>query len=115
MLLQDRFGQILPTASIAAGLDYPGVGPEHAFYRLTRRATYVAASDAQALRGCQLLARMEGIIPALEPAHAIGYLERLAPRLKRGTLIVLGLSGRGDKDVQTMAEHLPHGHDSRHV
>lgn len=105
LLLQDRFGQILPTASIAAGLDYPGVGPEHAYYQWIGRARYVAASDRQALRGCQLLSRTEGIIPALEPAHAIGYLERLAPRLKRGTLIILNLSGRGDKDVQTIAEH----------
>ena len=106
LLLQDRAGQILPTASISAGLDYPGVGPEHAYYQATRRARYVAVSDAQALRGAQLLARTEGILPALEPAHAIAYLERLAPRLKRDATIVLGLSGRGDKDVQTLADHL---------
>jgi tryptophan synthase beta chain len=107
MLLQDRWGQVLPTNSIAAGLDYPGVGPEHAYYQVTKRAQYVAVSDAEALRGCELLARTEGILPALEPAHAIAYLARLAPRLTRGTLIILGLSGRGDKDVQTIA--------SRHV
>ena len=105
LLLQDSRGQVLPTASIAAGLDYPGVGPEHAYYHLTKRATYVAVSDRQALRGCELLAKTEGILPALEPAHAIAYLEQLSPRLRRKTLIVLGLSGRGDKDVQTIAEH----------
>ena len=106
MLLQDRWGQVLPTASIAAGLDYPGVGPEHAYYQLTKRARYAAVSDAEALRGFELLARTEGILPALEPAHAIAYLARLAPRLTRGTLIILGLSGRGDKDVQTIARHV---------
>ena len=106
LLLQDRVGQVLSTASISAGLDYPGVGPEHAYYQLMRRARYVAVSDAQALRGAGLLARTEGILPALEPAHAIAYLERLAPRLRRGGCVVLGLSGRGDKDVQTMAERL---------
>lgn len=106
LLLQDRTGQVLSTDSIAAGLDYPGVGPEHAYYRHTKRARYVAASNAQALRGAELLARTEGIIPALEPAHAIGYLERLAPRLSRRALVLVGLSGRGDKDVQTLAERL---------
>ncbi len=106
LLLQDRFGQVLSTESIAAGLDYPGVGPEHAYYRLTKRAEYVAVGDTQALRGAALLAKTEGIIPALEPAHAIAYLERLAPRLSRRSLVILGLSGRGDKDVQTLAEHL---------
>lgn len=106
MLLQDRAGQVLSTESISAGLDYPGVGPEHAYYQSIGRATYVAASDAMALRGSQLLARTEGILPALEPAHAIGYLERYAAKLKKGSVVVLGLSGRGDKDVGTLAEHL---------
>jgi tryptophan synthase beta chain len=106
LLLQDRVGQVLPTTSISAGLDYPGVGPEHAYLQLTGRARYVAASDAQALRGVALLARTEGILPALEPAHAIGYLERLAPRLPRRSLVIVGLSGRGDKDVETIARHL---------
>ena len=114
LLLQDRFGQVLSTHSISAGLDYPGVGPEHAYYQLTKRARYVTASDATALRGAQLLARTEGILPALEPAHAIGYLAQAAPRLKRGSLIIVGLSGRGDKDVQTLASHLD-GTNSRHV
>ena len=115
LLLQDRWGQVLPTTSISAGLDYPGVGPEHAYYRLMKRAQYVAVSDAQALQGAQLLARTEGILPALEPAHAIGYLEQAAPRLRRGSLVILGLSGRGDKDVQTIADALHHGSNSRHV
>ena len=103
-LLQDREGQVLSTASIAAGLDYPGVGPEHAYFQLTKRARYEAVTDRQALRGVELLAHTEGIIPALEPAHAVAYLEHLAPRLKRGSVVVLGLSGRGDKDMQTIAE-----------
>ena len=106
LLLQDAAGQVQTTDSLAAGLDYPGVGPEHAYYQLIRRAQYAAADDATALRGCQLLARTEGILPALEPAHALGYLERLAPRLRRGSLVVFGLSGRGDKDVQTIAARL---------
>ena len=103
LLLQDRVGQVLSTASIAAGLDYPGVGPEHAYYRLCRRAEYVAVNDARAVQGAIRLAKTEGILPALEPAHAIAYLERLAPRLRRQALVILGLSGRGDKDVQTLA------------
>ena len=116
LLLQDRFGQVLSTESIAAGLDYPGVGPEHAYYRMSKRAEYVAVSDAQALHGAALLAQTEGILPALEPAHAIAYLERLAPRLRRKTLVILGLSGRGDKDVQTLAERLAvNERNSRHV
>ena len=116
LLLQDRFGQVLSTESISAGLDYPGVGPEHAYYHLTKRAQYVAVSDAQAIRGAKLLMRTEGILPALEPAHAIAYLARLAPRLKRGTIVVLGLSGRGDKDVETLAQHRgSDGFDSRYV
>lgn len=106
LVLQDRHGQILETRSIAAGLDYPGVGPEHAYYQRIGRARYVAVSDAAALKGCALLAETEGIIPALEPAHAIGYLARLAPTLPRRSLIILGLSGRGDKDVETLARHL---------
>ena len=106
LLLQDRVGQILSTESIAAGLDYPGVGPEHAYYHLIGRAQYVAVTDQQALLGVALLARTEGILPALEPAHALAYLERLVPKLRRGSIVILGLSGRGDKDVQTIADRL---------
>jgi tryptophan synthase beta chain len=116
MLLQDRYGQILNTESIAAGLDYPGVGPEHAYYQLIKRAEYVAVTDAQALAACNRLSRIEGILPALEPAHAIAYLERLAPKLARGSRIIVGLSGRGDKDVHTITEHLgAHGTNSHRL
>jgi len=105
-LLQDRDGQIAEAHSVAAGLDYPGVGPEHAYYKATRRAQYVAVTDREALKGFQLLARTEGILPALEPAHAIGYLAKRAPRLKRDSLVILCLSGRGDKDVELVARLL---------
>ncbi len=99
-LLQDDAGQVRPTHSVSAGLDYPGVGPEHSFFKDTGRAAYVAVSDHEALDGFHLLARTEGIIPALEPAHAIAYLKTLAPTLERDRIVVMGLSGRGDKDVQ---------------
>jgi tryptophan synthase beta subunit len=105
-LLQDEGGQIMETHSISAGLDYPGVGPEHAFYKESGRAEYVAATDRQALEGFRLLSETEGIIPALEPAHAIAYLAELAPSLADGTVVVLGLSGRGDKDMDTVAKAL---------
>ncbi len=103
-LLQDADGQVRATHSISAGLDYPGVGPEHAYLKDTGRAQYVAVTDAEALEGFHLLSRTEGIIPALEPAHAVAYLTRLAPALGRDKVIVLGLSGRGDKDVETVAK-----------
>ena len=116
MLLQDQHGQVLETSSMAAGLDYPGVGPEHAYYQFSRRARYVAVSDRDALRAAALLARTEGILPALEPAHAIAYLTRVAPRLRRGAVVILGLSGRGDKDVHTLSDHFfAHGTNSRHI
>jgi tryptophan synthase beta subunit len=105
-LLQDADGQVLPTHSISAGLDYPGVGPEHAWLKETGRAEYVAADDRLALEGFQLLAQTEGILPALEPAHAIGYLQRLAPTLPRDAVVLVGLSGRGDKDVEVVAAAL---------
>lgn len=106
-LLEDRYGQVKTAHSIAAGLDYPGVGPEHAYYKRIGRAEYVAVNDRQALEGFRLLSRTEGIIPALEPAHAVFYLTRLARRiplrLRKKTLVVLCLSGRGDKDTETVA------------
>ena len=105
-LLEDRFGQVEIAHSIAAGLDYPGVGPEHSYYKQIGRAKYVAVTDVQALEGFKLLSYIEGIIPALEPAHAIYYLKRLVKNLDRNTLIVLCLSGRGDKDVNIVAEQL---------
>jgi tryptophan synthase beta chain len=105
-LLQTRDGQVQTAHSIAAGLDYPGVGPEHAYYKLTGRARYVAVTDRQALDGFRLLAETEGILPALEPSHAIAYLTRLAPSAGRRAVIVLCLSGRGDKDVDEVAARL---------
>ncbi len=109
-VLQTPDGQVLPTHSISAGLDYPGVGPEHAYFRDTGRAQYVSVTDADALEGFHLLCRTEGIIPALEPAHAVAHLRTFAPALGPDKIIVLGLSGRGDKDVHTVAramgEHL---------
>jgi len=99
-LLQDADGQVAPTHSISAGLDYPGVGPEHAYLRDAGLAEYVAATDAEALAGFRSLAEAEGILPALEPAHAIGWLLRRP--LPEGSLVVVCLSGRGDKDLETV-------------
>jgi tryptophan synthase beta chain len=98
-VLQDKDGQVLPTHSVSAGLDYPGVGPEHAFYQDSGRAGYVAASDKEALDGFLTLSRTEGIIPALEPSHAIAYVKKLAPNLSKKKTILVCLSGRGDKDA----------------
>ncbi|MFN3974793.1 MAG: tryptophan synthase subunit beta [Dehalococcoidia bacterium] len=105
-LLQDRHGQVLPTHSISAGLDYPGVGPEHAWLKDTGRATYTAVTDQEALEGLTLLSRLEGVIPALEPAHAVAYAMRLVPTLSPSDLVVIGVSGRGDKDMETVAKAL---------
>lgn len=105
-LLQDRWGQILPTHSIAAGLDYPGVGPEHSFYKRTKRAKYVSIKDKEALSAFKILSETEGIIPALESAHALAYLPKLAPRLSKEQIIVVNLSGRGDKDAEIAAKEL---------
>jgi tryptophan synthase beta subunit len=105
-LLQDEAGQVTETHSISAGLDYPGVGPEHSLYKETGRAEYVAATDREALDGFRLLSETEGIIPALEPAHAIAHLVKIAPSLPQGTVVILGLSGRGDKDMDTVAKAL---------
>ncbi len=105
-LLQDKDGQILEGHSISAGLDYPGVGPEHAFLHDTGRVTYVAATDKEALEAFQLCTKLEGIIPALEPSHALAYVKKLAPKMKKSELLVMNLCGRGDKDIFTVAEHL---------
>ena len=102
-VLQDEFGQIRETHSISAGLDYPGVGPEHAFYKETGRATYTAVDDEGALQGFRLLAETEGIIPALEAAHAIHYAAELARSLDKGKIILVNVSGRGDKDIDIVA------------
>ncbi|MGH7933147.1 MAG: tryptophan synthase subunit beta, partial [Candidatus Binataceae bacterium] len=105
-LLQDEMGQIRETHSIAAGLDYPGVGPEHSWLKDSGRAEYVAVSDAEALDALKLLSESEGIIPALESSHAIAYAVKLAPALSREQVIIVNLSGRGDKDMQTVAQAL---------
>jgi tryptophan synthase beta chain len=105
-LLQDETGQIREAHSISAGLDYPGVGPEHAFLRDSGRATYVTATDDEAVAALEMLAATEGIIPALESAHAIAHVIRVAPRMKRSDVLLVCLSGRGDKDMGTVASHL---------
>ncbi len=102
-LLQDDHGQVTEAHSISAGLDYPGVGPEHSYLKDTERATYVSATDDDALAGFRLLSRSEGIIPALEPAHAIGYMMKWVPTLPKDQIVLLLLSGRGDKDLETVA------------
>jgi len=106
-LLQDKYGQVNIAHSIAAGLDYPGVGPEHAYYKKIRRAEYVSVTDKDALSGFKLLSEAEGIIPALEPAHAIYYLTKLSNRIrKKNAIVVVCLSGRGDKDTEQVAKLL---------
>jgi tryptophan synthase beta chain len=105
-ILQDELGQVRPAHSISAGLDYPGVGPEHSYLHDVGRADYVAVTDDQALEGLQLLTRTEGIIPALESAHAIAYAAEVAAQMRRDQVIIINLSGRGDKDMNTVAEHL---------
>ena len=105
-LLQDEEGQIIEAHSISAGLDYPGVGPEHSYLKDMGRAEYYSVTDGEALAAFQRLSRLEGIIPALETAHAIAYLETLCPQLSGSPRIVLNCSGRGDKDVQTVAKFL---------
>ena len=105
-LLQDAHGQVKDTRSIAPGLDYPGTGPEHSYYKDTGRISYVAVTDNQALEGFQLLATTEGIIPALEPSHAIYHAAQIAPDLGKDKLLVVNLSGRGDKDIYIVAEAL---------
>ncbi|MCC6627773.1 MAG: tryptophan synthase subunit beta [Chloroflexi bacterium] len=105
-LLQNDDGQIIDTHSISAGLDYPGVGPEHAYLKDSGRAEYVAITDAEALDAFQRLCRSEGIIPALEPAHALAHALTLAPTLSPDQIILINLSGRGDKDINTVASAL---------
>ena len=105
-LLQDEEGQVSLAHSISAGLDYPGVGPEHAWLKQSGRVEYLSATDDEAMEGVQLLSETEGIIPALETAHAVAGLARIAKETGRQDLIVLNCSGRGDKDMQTIAEAL---------
>lgn len=108
-LLQDQDGQVIEPHSISAGLDYPGVGPEHSYLKDSGRAEYFSVTDQQALEGFQMLSRLEGIIPALETSHAIAFLDTLCPQLSGSPRIVINCSGRGDKDVQTAIKHLNMG------
>ncbi|MDZ7663262.1 tryptophan synthase subunit beta [Thiohalophilus sp.] len=104
-LMEDAHGQIIHTHSISAGLDYPGVGPEHAWLKDSGRAHYVAVNDDEALQGFHDLTRIEGILPALESSHALAYTTKLAPTMNKDQIIVINLSGRGDKDIHTVATH----------
>ena len=102
--MEDQDGQIIPTHSISAGLDYPGVGPEHAWLKDIGRANYVSITDTEALAAFHALTRTEGIMPALESSHAIAYATKLAPSMNKDQIIIVNLSGRGDKDIHTVAE-----------
>ena len=105
-VLQDAAGQIAATHSVSAGLDYPSIGPEHAWLADTKRAEYTVASDAEALDACKLLAQTEGIIPALESAHAVAEVVKRAPRMKKSEVVIVNISGRGDKDIGILRENL---------
>ncbi len=102
---QDEYGQIAPVYSISAGLDYPGIGPEHAYLRDAGRAEYVPVTDDEAVEAFEYLSRIEGIIPAIESAHAISYAMKLAPTMGKDQIIVVNVSGRGDKDVAAIARY----------
>jgi tryptophan synthase beta chain len=108
-LLQDENGQIIETHSVSAGLDYPGVGPEHAWLKDSHRAEYVSVTDADAIKAFHDCCRIEGIIPALETAHAIAYAFQFAKTLPKDKTILVNLSGRGDKDMHTVQEYDKHG------
>ena len=105
-VLQDEYGQVLPAHSISAGLDYPGIGPEHAYLKDSGRAEYAPITDAEALEALQTLSAAEGIIPALESAHAVAHAIKLAPTLPKDAIVVINLSGRGDKDVESIMAYL---------
>jgi tryptophan synthase beta chain len=105
-LLQDEKGEPLPVHSIASGLDYPGVGPQHSYLKDDKRVEYVSANDKEALEAFQLLSKTEGIIPALESAHAVAHAVKLAEKLGKDEIIIVNLSGRGDKDVDYVGEIL---------
>jgi tryptophan synthase beta chain len=102
-LMQDDAGQIIETHSVSAGLDYPGVGPEHSWLKDIGRVNYVAINDDEALAAFRMLTKIEGIMPALESAHAVAYTEKLAPSMRKDQIIIVNLSGRGDKDIHTVA------------
>ncbi len=105
-LLQDKNGQVMLAHSISAGLDYPSVGPEHSYLKDSGRVSYQAVTDGDALKGFDLLTKLEGIMPALEPAHALGYLPKLMPKTKQSDIVIVCLSGRGDKDIHTVQQYL---------
>jgi len=105
-LLQDDDGQIIEAHSISAGLDYPGIGPEHSWLHDIGRVEYVAATDKEALAAFQLCTRTEGIIPALEPSHALAHVRKIAPHMDKDQIILMNLCGRGDKDIFAVAKHL---------
>ncbi len=105
-LLQDKNGQVQLAHSISAGLDYPSVGPEHSYLKDIGRVRYEPVTDGEALKGFELLTKLEGIMPALEPAHALGYLPKLMPKTRKNDVVVLCLSGRGDKDIHTVQQYL---------
>jgi tryptophan synthase beta chain len=104
-ILQDQNGQIENTTSISAGLDYPGVGPEHSFLKTIKRAQYTSINDKEAVDAFLTLSKTEGILPALESSHAVAYAMKLAPQMRKDQTIVVTLSGRGDKDVETIAKY----------
>lgn len=105
LFCQDQDGQIVPVYSISAGLDYPGIGPEHAYLAETGRASYVPVTDEEAVEAFEYLSRVEGIIPALESAHAVAHAKKIAPKMEKNQIIVINLSGRGDKDVAAIARY----------
>ena len=105
-ILQDKDGQIIEPHSISAGLDYPGVGPEHAWLKDNKRVKYVSVTDNEALDAFKICTKIEGIIPALEPCHALAYLIKKAPRMPKNNIIVMNMCGRGDKDIFTVAKKL---------
>ncbi len=102
---QDEYGQIAPVYSISAGLDYPGIGPEHAYLHDTGRAEYVPVTDDEAVSAFEYLSRMEGIIPAIESSHALAHARKIAPEMGKDQIIVVNISGRGDKDVAAIARY----------
>ena len=105
LFLQNEYGQIDPVYSISAGLDYPGVGPEHAYLHKTKRAEYVNITDEEAVNAFEYLSRIEGIIPAIESAHAVAAALKIAPTMNKEQILVINLSGRGDKDVYSVAKY----------
>jgi tryptophan synthase beta chain len=105
LFCQDKYGQIAPVYSISAGLDYPGIGPEHAYLADIGRAKYVPVTDEEAVNAFEYLSKTEGIIPAIESSHAVAYAMKLAPKMRKDQIMVINLSGRGDKDVAAIARY----------